>query len=99
MDEINEASNKNSFQDLNLTAASAGKRQFVSAVQGRLKVRSPGQVNLMLHKLAINQMDLEEGKFALKIPVKRWSEIGAVLWKERRDIILKTKEKRNHKTL
>ena len=77
MEEMNEAIQRNSLADLNLTSCSKGKRivlekiQLVSVIQGRLKVRAPEQVNLMMHKLAIKQMNLEQGEFAIKMPMER----------------------------
>ena len=41
----------------------------------------------MLHGLAIDHMNMEEETFALKVPMDRWSDIGAMLWKERREIL------------
>ena len=77
MEEMNEAIQRNSLADLNLTSSSKGrgiileKISLVSVIQGRLKVRAPEQVNLMMHKLAIKQMDLEQGEFAIKMPMER----------------------------
>ena len=107
MEESNETHTRNSFADLNLTSnypgsdrfdgGKAEKRLGTSEMQGRLKVRAPEQVNLMMHKLAMKQMEIEEGEFALNIPMETWPEIGAVLWKERREMTFKPRLRKKTK--
>ena len=99
MEEINETHTKNSFVDLGLTSNQEGNKKLgISEMQGRLKVRAPEQVNLMMHKLAIKQMEMEEGEFALKSPMETWPEIGAVLWKERREMTFKPRLRNKNET-
>lgn len=95
-EEPNELISTNCFHDLSLTSASARRtglqrRQLVPVVQGRLKVRRPEKVNMMLHKLAVDQMKLEEHAYALNRPIERWIEMGGIIWKERREMIFKNR--------